>query len=236
VYSGNNVYTLRMGREASFSLTQISQRPEGFTPFRFDFPYKQNRVESELLFARGQRFNVGFRTGYDLRAPKQFHWENLTMRLQWLPLPYTLLYLASSYDPNPLGLPISSSVPQSHLKTVITQLRVRLPDSLKMDLGLRYDPARDGFPAAKFQIDTLVGRHWHFAGLFGYDGFSRFNDFMIIRDLHCWELSLVRVDERSWRHEQGWRINLMIKAFPVFQNYGTGVSGQALNTDVGDVY
>ncbi len=59
---------------------------------------------------------------------------------------------------------------------------------------------------------------------------------MIIRDLHCWELSLVRVDERSWRREQGWRINLMIKAFPVFSNYGTGVSGQALDTNVGDVY
>jgi hypothetical protein len=236
VLGGTNKYTLRLGRYASYDLSHIFQRPEGFTPFVFDFPYKQNRVESELLFARGQRFNVGFRTGYDLRAPQGFHWQNLTMRLQWLPTRNTLLYLASSYNPNPLGLPISSSVPQSHLQTVITQLRIRIPNGLKLDLGLRYDPARSRFPAAKFQIDTPIGRQWHFAGLFGYDGFSRFNDFMIIRDLHCWELQLVRTDHRDWRTEQGWSINLMIKAFPVYSNYGLGVSGQQLNTSVGDVF
>ena len=58
---------------------------------------------------------------------------------------------------------------------------------------------------------------------------------MIVRDLHCMELSVVRMDHRDWRREQGWRINLMIKAFPVFQQYGVGGSGQALDTSVGDV-
>jgi hypothetical protein len=105
-----------------------------------------------------------------------------------------------------------------------------------MDLGLRYEPAHSGFTAAKFQIDTPIGRQWHFAGLFGYDGFSHFNDFMVIRDLHCWELQLVRTDHTDWRREQGWSINLMIKAFPVYSNYGLGQAGQELNTGVGDIF
>jgi hypothetical protein len=236
VLGGTNKYTLRLGRDASFDLSHTYQRPEGFTPFIFDFPYKQNRVESELLYALGQRFNVGFRTGYDLRAPEGFHWQNLTMRLQWLPTRNTLFYLGTSYNPNPLGLPISGQLPQSHLQTVITQFRVRVPNGLKMDLGLRYEPAHSGFTAAKFQIDTPIGRQWHFAGLFGYDGFSHFNDFMVIRDLHCWELQLVRTDHTDWRREQGWSINLMIKAFPVYSNYGLGQAGQELNTGVGDIF
>jgi len=59
---------------------------------------------------------------------------------------------------------------------------------------------------------------------------------MIVRDLHCWEISLVRMDHRDWRTEQGWRINLTIKAFPVFQNYGVGGAGQPLDTGVGDIF
>jgi hypothetical protein len=59
---------------------------------------------------------------------------------------------------------------------------------------------------------------------------------MIVRDLHCWEISLVRMDHRDWRTEQGWRINLTIKAFPVYQNYGVGGAGQPLDTGVGDIF
>jgi hypothetical protein len=236
VFGGSNRYALQLGREAEFNLTHIFQRPEGFTPFRFDFPYKQNRLESNLIVARGERFDVGFRTGYDFRAPEQYRWQNLTMRLRWLPTPTSLLFLGTSYNPNPLGLPSSSSFPQSHLQTVVTQFRVRARNGLKLDLGARYDPARSSFTAAKFAIDTDLGRKWHVLGLFGYDGYSRFNDFMIIRDLHCWQLSIIRTDHRDWRREQGWSINLMIKAFPVFQQYGVGGSGQPLDTSVGDVF
>jgi hypothetical protein len=236
VVGANNRYTLAIGRESEFNLTHILQSPQGYTPFRFDFPYKQNRLESSLLIARGERFDVGFRTGYDFRAPEQFKWQNITMRLRWLPTPTSLFYLGTSYNPNPLGLPVGSDFRQKRLQTVVGQLRIRVPDGLKLDLGGRYDPSRSSFPAAKLAIETQVGRKWRFAGLFGYDGYSRFNDFMIIRDLHCWELALVRTDHRDWRREQGWRINLTIKAFPVFQRFGVGGSGQPLDTTVGDVF
>lgn len=236
VVGANNRYTLALGRESEFNLSHILQNPEGYTPFRFDFPYKQNRLEANLLVAKGERFDVGFRTGYDFRAPEQFKWQNITMRLRWLPTPNSLLYLGTSYNPNPLGLPTGSEFRERRLQTVVGQFRLRVPDGMKLDLGARYDPARSGFPAVKMAIETAIGRKWRFAGLFGYDGYSRFNDFMIIRDLHCWELAIIRTDHRDWRREQGWRINLSIKAFPVFQRFGVGESGQPLDTTVGDVY
>jgi hypothetical protein len=236
VFSGNNRYAVRLGSESEFNLTHIFQSPHGYTPFRFDFPYRQNRLESNLLIVKGERFDVGLRTGYDFRAPEQFRWQNITMRLRWLPTPYSLFSLGTSYNPNPLGVPPGSPVRQSRFQTVVSELRVRVPDGLKLDVGLRYDPARSSFPAAKMAIETRIGRKWYLAGLFGYDGFTRFNDFMIIRDLHCWELAIVRTDHRDWRREQGWRINLSIKAFPVFQRFGVGESGQSLDTSVGDVF
>jgi hypothetical protein len=236
VYGGNNRYALRLSRSAEFSFSHIFQRPEGFTPFRFDFPYKQNRVESELLFSRSERLGLEFRTGYDFRAPTPYHWQNFTMRLRYLPSRYSLFYLGTSYNPNPFGTPSGLSLRQSHLQTIISQVRIRVPLGLKLDIGARYEPAQGGFSAAKLGIDTPIGKQWHFAGLFGYDGISRFNDFMIVRDLHCWEISLVRMDHRDWRTEQGWRINLTIKAFPVYQNYGVGGAGQPLDTGVGDIF
>ena len=69
---------------------------------------EQGTSEGEYDEARGERFDVGFRTGYDFRAPEQFHWQNLTMRLRWLPTRNSLVFLGTSYNPNPLGLPASS--------------------------------------------------------------------------------------------------------------------------------
>jgi hypothetical protein len=158
------------------------------------------------------------------------------MRLRYLPSRNSLFYLGTSYNPNPFNLPSGTSLRQSHLQTIIAQLRIRVPQGLKLDVGARYEPDHGGFSAAKLGIDTPIGKKWHFAGLFGYDGFSRFNDFMIVRDLHCWQISIVRMDHSDWRSQQGWQINLTIKAFPVFQNYGVGGAGQPLDTGVGDIF
>jgi len=144
--------------------------------------------------------------------------------------------LLQSYNPNPLDLPQGSAFRQAHLQTVIGELRIRVPNGLRLDLGARYDPARSGFPAAKGQIDTALGSKWHLTALVGYDGFTRFNDFMLVRDLHCWELALVRVDHRDWRREQSWMLMLRIKAFPPLERFGLGQSGQAIDTSVGDVF
>src|SRR5262249_19253893 len=182
------------------------------------------------------RLGLGIRTGYDFDADRRFRWQNVTLHARWMPTTTSLLTLATSYNPNPLDLPAGSAFRQSHLQTVIGELRIRSPGGLRLDLGARYDPARKGLPAVKGQTDTPLGSKWHLTALIGYDGFTRFNDFMLVRDLHCLELALVRVDHRDWRREESWQLMLRIKAFPPLERFGIGQSGQAIDTTIGDIF
>jgi hypothetical protein len=235
VVNGNTRYSYSIGRDSELSLAHIYQEAEGFTPFRFDFPYSSNRVESLLALRKGERIGIALRTAYDFRGGTPIRWQPLTIQSFWKPNAHALLTLGTSYNLNDLGS-IAPGIDQSRFQTVVAELRVRRPDGLKLDVGVRYDPTNSSFPAAKGQIDTRIGRKWHVAALIGYDGFSRFNDFMITRDLHCWEISLVRIDHRDWRREQSWQIFLRLKAFPFFDRLGVGQSGQALDTSVGTIY
>jgi hypothetical protein len=236
VVSGNPSFDWALGRESSLIFNYFYQNPAGFTPFRFDFPYRLNRLESTLELRKGDRLGLGIRTGYDFDADRRFRWQNVTVHARWMPTRTSLFTLATSYNPNPLDLPAGSAFRQEHLQTVIGELRIRAPGGLRLDLGARYDPARNGFPAAKGQIDTPLGSKWHLTALIGYDGFTRFNDFMLVRDLHCMELALVRVDHRDWRREESWQLMLRIKAFPPLERFGLGQSGQGFDTSVGDVF
>jgi len=235
VVSGNTRYSYLLGRHSEFSLAHIYQEAEGFTPFRFDFPYAFNRVESLLSLRRGERLGIALRTGYDLRGGTTIRWQPLTVQSFWKPDAHSLLTLGTSYNLNSLAS-IAPGFPQSRFQTVVSELRIRRPNGLKLDVGVRYDPARSRFAAVKTQIDTSIGQHWRLAALVGYDGFTRFNDFMITRDLHCLELAIVRIDHRDWRRDQGWQIYLRIKAFPTPDRFGLGQSGQAIDTSVGQVY
>jgi hypothetical protein len=236
VVSGSPSLNWALGRDSSFVTSYFYQNPAGFTPFRFDFPYRYNRVETTLSLRKGDRLGLGVRTGYDFDADSRFRWQNVTLHGRWMPSSTSLFTLSTSYNLNDLGLPASSAFRQKRLQTVIAELRVRVPDGLRLDLGARYDPARRGFPAAKGQIDTALGRRWHLTALIGYDGFTRFNDVMLVRDLHCWELALVRVDHRDWRREQSWRLMLRLKALPPYEQFGLGGTGQIIDTSVGQIY
>lgn len=235
VISANPTLTWALGRESSFILSHFYQNAAGFTPFRFDFPFDLNRIEGTLALKKGDRLGLGVRTGFDFNADPRFRWQNVTLHARWMPTSTSLLTLGTSYNLNDLG-PVTSPFRQKRLQTVIGEFRVRVPGGLRLDLGARYDPARDGFPAAKGQIDTTLGRHWRLVALVGYDGFSRFNDLMLVRDLHCWELALIRVDHRDWRREEGWRLMLRLKAFPPFEQFGIGGTGQGIDTSVGQIY
>jgi hypothetical protein len=235
VVSDTTRYSYEIGRDSLLSLSHIYQQAQGFTPFRFDFPFAAHRAEALLSLRRAERLGIAFRTAYDFRSKTPIRWQPLTIQAFWKPTSTSLLTLGTSYNIDTFG-PLAAGLRQSRFQTVVSELRVRVPNGLKLDVGLRYDPATSRFVAAKSQIDTALGRKWHLAALFGYDGFARFNDFMLIRDLHCWELSIVRTDHRDWRREQSWQIYLRIKAFPAFNRFGVGQSGQGIDTSVGRVY
>jgi len=59
---------------------------------------------------------------------------------------------------------------------------------------------------------------------------------MLTRDLHCWEASLIYTKQTGFFESQGIMLNLRIKAFPMFHDFGVGAFGQALDARVGQVY
>ena len=70
-----------------------------------------------------------------------------------------MFYLGTSYNPNPFGVPSGVSLRQSNLQTIIGQVRIRVPNGLKLDIGARYEPAQGGFPAANGCFADLSGRN-----------------------------------------------------------------------------
>ena len=150
------------------------------------------------------------------------------LRLSLQPSPSFLLYTATGYDVN-----------RSQWRTLINQVRIRASDRFKLDIGTRYDTIGKQLAEARLVLDTKLSRLWRLQANAGYNGFT--NDFdyrsvMLTRDLHCWEASLIYINQGGFYQNEGFQFSLRIKAFPFFRDFGAGAFGQQLDTSVGQVY
>lgn len=217
----------KISSESDFRLTYRYQRPKGYTPFRFDYVGRYNITNASLNLKNGDRFKLSLLTGYNFEREKQ-PWQDVTLRFSVQPSENFLFYTATGFDIN-----------NSRWRTLINQVRLRWGDCFRLDIGTRYDPTRERLANAKIQLDTPIGSKWRLEALAGWNGFTNEFDYRsvrITRDLHCWEASLVYVDQNGFYREQGIRFYLRIKAFPLFENFGMGQFGQTLDTSVGQVY
>lgn len=217
----------KLGQKSTFGLTYRLQQPKGFSPFRFDFITKYNIVNASLNVQETQKFKISLLTGYNFEQ-KQFPWQDATLRFSIQPTKSLMLYTATGYDFN-----------RSRWRTLINQVRIRAGEDFKLDFGTRFDTTRSKLADVRTQMDTKVGSKTRLQALAGYNGLTGnfdYRSFMVTRDLHCWEASLVYKDQTGFYHDQSIMLYLRIKAFPVFQNFGVGPFGQALDTSVGQVY
>ncbi|MBI2843962.1 MAG: hypothetical protein HYX78_11235 [Armatimonadetes bacterium] len=218
--------TRKIGDKSSAALNYRYLRPHGFTPFRFDFIGRYNILTGRLNLQETERLRLSLATGYNF-GQKDFKWQDLTTRVSYAPSDRYLLYAATGYDIN-----------RSQWRALVNQIRVRLPNDFKLDIGSRYDIERSKFATIKTQLDTPIGEKWRLRALTGYNGFTKdfdYRHFQIVRDLHCWELSIGWVDQRGFWQERGLRLNLRIKAIPFFDSFGVGQFGQSLDTSVGEI-
>lgn len=223
----NAVLEQRIGDNSSASLTYRFLRPRGFTPFRFDFIGRSNVLSGSLNLRETERFRLSLLTGYDFRLDEN-PWQDVGIRVFYSPVPSVGIYTSTGYDIN-----------RSRLRAVINQFRFRFPNGFRMDIGSRYDTTQDRFATIRAQIDTPIGKLWRVQAAAGWNGFAERFDYrslMITRDLHCWEASLVITDQSTFFQETDIRLNFRIKAFPIFEQFGVGAFGQALDTSVGDIY
>lgn len=216
-----------IGENSAFNLTYRLQKPRGYTPFRFDYVGNYNTINAGLDLKDSKRFRVGILAGYNFNQ-KDFPWNDVVLRMSFEPSNSVLLYTATGYDLN-----------RSRWRTVINQLRIRAGDDFKLDVGTRYDTTSSRLATARIALNSPIGRKTRIEGLAGYNGFTKDFDYRgiaVTRDLHCWEATLTYIDQTGFYKNRGLSLNLRIKAFPAFKDFGFGAFGQALDTSVGQVY
>lgn len=217
----------KLGDTSTFALTYRFQQPRGFTPFRFDFIGKYNIINASLNIENSERFKLSLIGGYNFEQ-KQFPWQDSVLRFTFQPTDNLLFYTATGYDFN-----------RSQWRQVINQVRIRSGEKFKLDLGTRYDPLSSKLATARGSLDTRISAKDHIQAIAGWNGITGAFDYrsiMFTRDLHCWEASVVFVNQGGFYDNNGIYFNVRIKAFPQLNNFGQGNFGQALDTSVGEVY
>ena len=217
----------KFGETSTFALTYRYQRPRGYTPFRFDYVGRYNIINASLDLANSDRFKMSVIGGYNFEQ-KQFPWQDSVLRFSYQPTKSVLLYTATGYDFN-----------RSQWRQVINQVRIRAGETFKLDLGSRYDPLSSRLAVLRGSLDTPVGAKNHVQAIAGWNGLTNSFDYRsvkITRDLHCWEASIIFVDQGGFYNNRGVYFNVRIKAFPLLDSFGMGNFGQALDTSVGQVY
>ncbi|MGQ9456436.1 MAG: hypothetical protein ACUVRS_00090 [Armatimonadota bacterium] len=231
-------FSKSLGPSSSINLIYRRQQARGFTPFRFDYVARYNVANLSINYQDSKSFRFNILTGYNFDQPNN-PWQDITLRFAVQPSPSLLLYTATSYDLN-----------RSQWRTLVNQIRIRAgniqPEDtsepshpFRLDIGTRYDTQLHRLAVARAVLDSRIGNLWRIQANVGYNGFTRSFDYrslMITRDLHCWEASLAYVNQGGFYRSKGITFTLRIKAFPFYQDFGTGPFGQALDTSVGEVY
>ncbi|MCX6346004.1 MAG: hypothetical protein NT018_13190 [Armatimonadetes bacterium] len=223
----NTGLSKKLGQSSTFNLAYRFQEPRGFTPFRFDYVGKYNTLNAGLSIKESERFKLNVLSGYNFEQ-KQFPWQDAIIRCSIQPSENFLLYTATGYDIN-----------RKEWRTLINQMRVRIGDNFRFDLGTRYDAVAKKLAMVRPQLDTTIGNKTRIQAVAGYNGFTNafdYRSFMLTRDLHCWEASLVYTNQTGFYQNKSLMLYMRIKAFPVFRQFGVGTFGQAQDTSVGDVY
>lgn len=225
VVSSNVRWNSRPNSRTSFNIYHSYLNPVGYSPFRFDQPWKYNTLAMGVTH-RSQSFDVSASTGVDLRGGP-FRWQDMILRARYQPGRSALVLVSSAYDLN-----------RGKWRDLLSELRLR-SGSVSMDLGTRFSPMAGRFSSIKWHLIAPFAPKMRLESLGGYNGYTRQFDYHLLRitrDHHDWETSLVFVEQRGYRFEHGVRLEFRLKAFPVVDQFAVGQSGQYLDTAVGDVF
>jgi len=227
VFRGGATLTTRYNDYLKSRVFYYYQRPEGFSPFRFDYTGKYNYMRAVMDYQDAQKLRWSLSSGYNF-SQKAYPWQDITMRLTAHPSPSYAFALSTGYDLN-----------RSRWRTLITQFRALRGDRVGLDLGVRYDLQSGKIGLVRSAFDFQVGKNWRVEGITSWNGQTQrfdYKAFRLTRDLHCWEASLVYNDETGFRNDRGLSLQFRIKAFPTADRFGIGQYGQAVDTSMGEYF
>jgi hypothetical protein len=233
IVRNNTTLSQRWSKHSGINLNYTYQQPEGGTPFRFDQQSHYNALNADMGMLDDRRIQLTARVGYDFGQTSfgniKTPWQTLSTNLLIRPVDWARFRSLMTFDPN-TGKFVSATA----------DLRFRGHNDFSFDMVGRFDPQRHKFGQINSFFNLPIGKLWRVIGLFQYNGYlSKFEsrNLQIIRDLHCMEASITYVDNPfGFRNDKQIFFQLRIKAFPVFQKFGVGQFGQAIDTSVGDIY
>ncbi len=222
--------TQRWGGKSGVNLRHTYQQPHGGTPFRFDRQGKYHSITGDVGWLDDARFQISARFGYDLAGSvfggSSEPWQTVSANMLFRPNDSVRLRTLLTFNPN-----------NGQFASVTGDLRLRGRRDFAMDVVTRYDPRTHRFGQVHAYLNLPVLPAWRAVILTQYNGYlNRFEtrNLQIIHDMHCLEASLTFMDNPyGWRADRQVMFQIRVKAFPVFQQFGTGVYGQALDTGVG---
>ena len=227
VFRGGAVLTTRYSDYLKSRVSYYYQRPEGFSPFRFDYTGKYNYLRAVTDYQDSDKLKWTLSSGYNF-SQTGFPWQDVTFRLTTHPKPAYAFSLSTGYDVN-----------RSKWRTLISQVRVLHGDRVGLELGARYDIETGKIGLARSRFDFQLGKKWRVEGITSWNGITKkfdYKAFRLTRDMHCWEASLVYNDETGFRENKGISLEFRIKAFPTADRFGIGQYGQAVDTSMGEYY
>ncbi|MHB0912111.1 MAG: LptA/OstA family protein [Armatimonadota bacterium] len=219
--------TTRPSDYLSTRLTYDYQRPDGYSPFLFDYTGRYNYTRASVDYQNDRKLRWTLSTGYDFESDG-YNWQDLALRLTAHPNDRYGFAISTGYDLN-----------SSTWRTLTGQVQVQLPDRLSMDLGTRYDIESGRVSQARSRFKWQVNNKWKLEGITSWNGETRsfdYNAFRLTRDLHCMEASLTYTDDAGFRTNQGLSFEIRIKALPYVDRFGYNQYGQEIDTSMGEYY
>ncbi len=221
------ILTSRLNDCLKTRLTYSYQKPDGYSPFKFDYTSKYHYARAAIDYQNTRKLKWSLSTGYDFNG-NGYSWQDLALRLTAQPDPQHGFSISTGYDLN-----------SALWRTLIARVKVDLPGRTSFDVGTKYDMAIGKLALARAIFGVNVGKLWKVEGITGWNGTTNAFDykaFRLTRDLHCIEASLTYEDEPGYTGNGSLQFNIRIKAFGGQDRFGIGQYGQAIDTSMGEYY
>ncbi len=208
------------GQYLTNTLSYTKQEAHGYTPFRFDsndaYPYEL--ATESLAYNNNRNLRMNLTGGRDIQNNR---WQDASF---FAGVDFTrniTMTQAVAYDLN-----------NGRWRDLVSQYHFGRDELLTVDLGTRYDLPGQQLRTLTTNVDWVVGPQWRVQWLGSYDGIRHttlYNEFLVVRDLHCWDAAIYYSFQRKYVY-----LYFRLKALNLpLPGFGIGRNGQVLDTAQG---
>jgi len=225
--SSNSSLKYKIDELSSFNVDYNIQSPNGYSPVTSDNISKYNYSNLKYVYDNNNNLSMELFSGYDFLM-KSAPWQNLYYKLKWKFTDKFSTYLATDFDLN-----------DSSLGTIVNQYRYNNSERLIFDLGARYDARNSLFTSAKALVNWNIIGDYYLKAYASYDGYNKEFDYIsaeLMKKYHCYDTSLLIKQQKGYYNDTSIMFYIKLNLFPDSDEFVSGQNGQAINSDVGDLY